>query len=58
MPNILLKRTYISIEKWRFFILAPILAPFLGQNPKIAISQERLDQFQKYLRSRVKTIKE
>ena len=43
-------KAWHSNEKWIFFTLAPILASFYDQNPKMAISQERQDQFQKILR--------
>ena len=51
MPNNSPERACNSDEKWRSFSITPILAPFLGQNPKMAISPERLDRFQKFLRS-------
>ena len=52
MPNDCLKRTCNSDDKCRFFTITPILAPFLAQNTKIAISLERVDRFQKFLRSK------
>ena len=51
MPNDSPEKALNSDEKLRFFTLAPILATFYGQNPKMAISLERLDRFQKFLRS-------
>ena len=50
MPNDPPERPWSSGQKWRFFSIGPILASFYGQNPKMAISPERLDRFQKFLR--------
>ena len=44
MPNDPPERVWSSNQKQRFFRMAPILASFYGQNPKIAIFLERLDQ--------------
>ena len=38
------------VEKCRFFLIALILTPILGQNTKMTITPKRLDRFQKYFR--------
>ena len=45
MPNETPIKKLDSDKKWRFFFIVSILAPFYDQNPKMAISQKRLDQF-------------
>ena len=52
MPNDPCKGKLNLDEKWRFFQIPPILALFYGRIPKMAVSPERLNRFQKYLRSK------
>ena len=51
IQKLVLTRKIILLKEYEtIFLIAPMLARFYGQNPKIAISQERLKRFQKYLR--------
>ena len=52
MPNDCPRRKCNSDDKFRLFTITPILAPFLAQNTKMPISQDRVNRFQKYLRSK------